>query len=205
MKIRLIPQDREFFTLFDTAGTNILKAAQLLEQMISDWPEGSGLAREILICEQEGDQLTHDIIQRLNSTFVTPMDREDIYALATGLDDVVDYAEEAADHFGLYKVEAPMEQALQLASVLVACCEQLSTALGKLRGFKNLEPYWIEINRLENDGDRIARDAVASLFVEGIDPIFVIRWKDLFAMLENAIDATEDVASIIENICVKNA
>lgn len=205
MKLKLIPQDREFFTLFDAMGTNILKAAQLLEKMIIDWPEDSGLAREILICEQEGDQLTHDIIQRLNSTFVTPMDREDIYALAVGLDDVVDYAEEAADHFGLYKVEAPMEQALQLVGVLVKCCEQLSLALSNLRGFKNLEHYWVEINRLENDGDRIARDAVASLFADGIDPIFLIRWKDIFAMLENAIDATEDVASILENICVKNA
>lgn len=204
MRISLIPKDREFFNLFDEAGSNILRAAQLLEQMLREWPEDSGRAREILICEQEGDRITHDIIQRLNSTFVTPLDHEDIYSLALGLDDVVDYTEEVADHLGLYQIEAPMEQAQQLAGVLVKSCEQLAQALSRLRGLKNLEHYWIEINRLENDGDRIARDAVASLFANGIDPMVVIRWKDIFSQLEHAIDATESVAHILENIVVKN-
>lgn len=204
MRISLIPKDREFFNLFDEAGSNILRAAQLLEQMLREWPEDSGLAREILICEQEGDRITHDIIQRLNSTFVTPLDHEDIYSLALGLDDVVDYTEEVADHLGLYQIEAPMEQAQQLAGVLVKSCEQLAQALSRLRGLKNLEHYWIEINRLENDGDRIARDAVASLFANGTDPMVVIRWKDIFSQLEHAIDATETVAHILENIVVKN-
>lgn len=198
VRLSLIPKDREFFNLFDRAGANILRAAELLEQMLKEWPEDTGLAREILICEQDGDQITHEIIHRLNTTFVTPIDGEDIYSLASGLDDVVDYIEEVSDFMGLYKVEAPMEQAQQLSTVLVGCCRQLSVALGKLRGFKDLQKYWVEINRLENDGDRISRDAVAALFANGIDPMVVIRWKDIFEHLEHAIDACEDVAHALE-------
>jgi len=169
------------------------------------WPDDSGLSREILKAEQEGDRITHDIVKRLNSTFVTPIDREDIYGLATQMDDVVDYTEEAADLLGLYKIEAPMEQAQALTSVLVKACEQLAEALEHLPGFKDLEHYWIEIHRLENDGDRISRDAVASLFSNGIDPMVVIRWKDMFAVLENAIDSTENAAQILEGIVIKNS
>ena len=168
-------------------------------------PDSADLAREILLAEQEGDKITHDIIRRLNTTFVTPIDREDIYGLATQVDDIVDYTEEAADFLGLYKIEAPMEQALALADVLVKSCEQLAEALSKLRGFKGLEDHWIEIHRLENEGDRISRDAVASLFANGIDPMVVIRWKDIFAVLERAIDATETAAHILEGIVIKNA
>jgi uncharacterized protein Yka (UPF0111/DUF47 family) len=121
------------------------------------------------------------------------------------MDDVVDYTEEAADLLGLYKIEAPMEQAQALTGVLVKACEQLAEALEHLRGFKGLEHYWIEIHRLENDGDRISRDAVASLFSNGIDPMVVIRWKDMFTVLENAIDATENAAQILEGIAIKNS
>lgn len=204
-RFSLLPRDREFFNLFDEAGTNILRAARLLKQMLDEWPEDTGLAREILISEQEGDRITHDIIYRLNSTFVTPIDGEDIYALASALDDIVDYTEEVADFMGLYKVEAPMDQAIELTAVLVKCCEQVSEALGKLKGLKGLEPYLVEINRLENDGDRLSRDAVAALFADGIDPMVVIRWKDIFEGLERAIDSTEKVANILENISVKHS
>jgi predicted phosphate transport protein (TIGR00153 family) len=204
-RLSLIPKDRVFFDLFVKAGENTLRVARMLEQMLNEWPESEGLAREILLGEQEGDRITHEIIQRLNTTFVTPLDREDIYALATQLDDIVDYAEEAADFLGLYQIEAPMEQAQELARVLVASCEQLNKALGELRGFKDLDKYWIEIHRLENDGDRISRDAVASLFSNGIDPMVVIRWKDMFAVLERAIDATEAAAHILEGIVIKNS
>ena len=204
--ISLVPRDRVFFDLFVEAGENSLRSARLLKEMLEVWPDDpGGLARDILKAEQEGDRITHDIIQRLNTTFVTPLDREDIYALATKLDDVVDYVEEAADFLGLYKIEAPMEQAQEMADVLVSSCEQLNAALGELRGFKGLDKYWIEIHRLENDGDRISRDAVASLFANGIDPMVVIRWKDIFAVLERAIDATETVAHILEGIVIKNA
>jgi len=145
------------------------------------------------------------VIQRLNQTFVTPFDREDIYGLATKIDDIVDYIDEVADFLKLYGIEAPMEQSNAMAQVLVSACEQIVLALSSLKGFKDLEPYWIEIHRLENDGDRIYRDAVASLFTGGIDPMVVIRWKDIFGVLEKAIDSTEDVAHIIEGVVIKNA
>jgi predicted phosphate transport protein (TIGR00153 family) len=203
--ISLVPRDRVFFDLFVEAGENTLRAAKLLQEMLREWPDEGGLARDILKAEQEGDRITHDIVRRLNQTFVTPLDREDIYALATQLDDVVDDIEETADFLGLYKIEAPMEQAQAMADVLVRSCEQLSGALANLRGFKDLEHYWIEIHRLENDGDRISRDAVASLFANGIDPMVVIRWKDIFAVLERAVDATETAAHILEGIAIKNA
>jgi uncharacterized protein len=198
-------RDREFFDLFEEAGGNILRCAGLLEEMLRDYPERNELAREILICEQEGDRITHDIIQRLNQTFVTPIDREDIYALSSALDDIVDFTEEVADYLGLYKIEAPMQQAQAQAEVLHAASRQISEALPRLRGFKDLSHYTVEINRLENDGDRIVREAIASLFDNGIDPMVVIRWKDIFERLENAIDATEKVANIIEGIVIKNS
>jgi predicted phosphate transport protein (TIGR00153 family) len=201
----LAPRDREFFDLFEEAGGNIQRAAGLLEEMLRDFPERSDLARDILICEQDGDRITHDIIQRLNQTFVTPIDREDIYALASSLDDVVDYTEEVADYLGLYKIEAPMEQAQALAHVLHAAARQIAEAMPRLRGFKDISHYTVEINRLENDGDRITREAIASLFDNGIDPMVVIRWKDIFERLEEAIDATERVANILEGIVIKNS
>lgn len=204
-RFSLLPRDRTFFDLFIQAGQNSVRAAKLLDEMMQTWPESGARSREIVAAEQEGDQITHEIIKRLNSTFVTPIDREDIYALATQMDDIVDFTEEAADFLGLYKIEAPMEQAQALTKVLVASCEQLATGLENLPSFKDLDKYWIEIHRLENEGDRISRDAVASLFSNGIDPMIVIRWKDMFAVLEEAIDATETAAQIIEGIVIKNS
>ena len=201
----MAPRDREFFDLFEEAGGNILRASTLLEEMLREFPERADLAREILICEQEGDRITHDIIQRLNQTFVTPIDREDIFALASALDDIVDYTEEVADYVGLYKIEAPFEQAQQLATVLMQASRQISEAMPRLRGFRDISHYTVEINRLENDGDRITREAIAALFDNGIDPMVVIRWKDIYERLENAIDATEHVANIIEGIVIKNS
>jgi predicted phosphate transport protein (TIGR00153 family) len=199
------PRDREFFDLFEEAGGNILRAAGLLEEMLRDYPERSELSRDILICEQEGDRITHDIIQRLNQTYVTPLDREDIHELASALDDVVDYTEEVADYLGLYKIEAPMEQAQQLTRVLHQAARQIAEAMPRLRGFRDLSHYTVEINRLENDGDRITREAIASLFDNGIDPMVVIRWKDIYERLEEAIDATEHVANILEGVAIKNS
>jgi predicted phosphate transport protein (TIGR00153 family) len=204
-RLSLLPRDRTFFDLFIEAGENSLHAARLLDQMMGTWPDSGDLSKRVVDAEQEGDRITHAIIKRLNSTFVTPIDREDIYGLATQMDDIVDYTEEAADFLGLYKIEAPMSQAQELTKVLVAACEQLAAGLEHLRDFKDLDKYWIEIHRLENDGDRISRDAVASLFSNGIDPMVVIRWKDMFAVLENAIDATETAAQILEGIVIKNS
>jgi uncharacterized protein len=201
----IAPRDHEFFDLFEEAGGNILRAAGLLEEMLRDYPETNELARDILICEQEGDRITHDIIRRLNQTFVTPIDREDIYALASALDDIVDFTEEVADYLGLYRIEAPFEQSQRMARVLAQAARQIDQALPRLRGFQDISHFTVEINRLENDGDRIVREAMAALFDDGIDPMVVIRWKDIYERLENAIDATERAANILEGITIKNS
>jgi uncharacterized protein Yka (UPF0111/DUF47 family) len=201
----LAPRGREFFDLFEEAGGNIVRATDLLEQLLRGWPERRDLAREILICEQEGDRITHDVIHALNNTFVTPVDREDILELVSALDDIVDFVEEVADYMGLYKIEAPMEQSQRLAQVLAQCGRQLAEAMPRLRNFDDMSHFTVEVNRLENEGDRIGREAVASLFEEGIDPLIVIRWKDIYERLEQAIDACEKVAYILEGIATKNA
>jgi uncharacterized protein len=199
------PKEQEFFDLFEEASANILRSAELLDRMMHNYPDEANLAREILICEQNGDRITHDIIRRLNETFVTPIDREDIYELASALDDIVDWVEETADFLGLYRIEAPMEQAQALCRVLVQAARQVNEAMPRMRGFRDIHHYTVELNRLENDGDRLTREALASLFQGGIDPMVVIRWKDIYQRLENAIDATETVAHIFENISIKNS
>lgn len=199
------PKDRQFFDLFEEAAGNVAKAADLLDQMLGTWPDRPELARQILICEQDGDRVTHEVIQRLNQTFVTPIDREDIIELAGALDDVVDFTEEVADYFILYKIEAPMEQAQRMARILVEATRSIQEAVPLMRGFKDLSQQTVEIHRLENDGDRVVREAVASLFDGGIDPMVVIRWKDIYERLEHAIDATEHVANVLQNIVLKNS
>ena len=199
------PRDRAYFELFEEAGRNVMLAADLLEQLLVNYPDSRELAGQILECEHEGDRIPHDIIDRLNHTFVTPIDREDILALASALDDIVDYTEEVADYLGLYKIEAPMDQAIWLARVLKEASSQIAEAIPNLRGFRDISRYTVEVNRLENEGDRITREAVASLFDGGIDPMVVIRWKDIFERLEAAIDAAERAANIIEGIVIKNS
>ncbi|HEV2811908.1 MAG TPA: DUF47 family protein, partial [Solirubrobacteraceae bacterium] len=174
------PKDHAFFNLFEEAAGNVLRAAELLDEMLRSFPEHNDLSRSILLCEQEGDRITYDMIQRLNSTFVTPIDREDILALASGLDDIVDLTEEVADYLGLYKIEAPMEQAQRLAHILSESCRRINEAVPRIRGFRDVSHYTGEIHRLETEGDRVTREAVASLFDNGIDPMVVIRWKDIF-------------------------
>jgi uncharacterized protein len=198
------PKEREFFDLFEEAGANIVRASELLERMLEEWPDNRELARDVVVCEQEGDRITHDIIQRLNSTFVTPIDREDIYALASSLDDIVDFIEEVSDFLSLYRIEASMDKATEMAQILHQAARAVAGAIPRLRTFKDIHHYTVEINRLENDGDRVLREALASLFERGIDPMLVIRWKDIFERLEDAIDSTEKVANILEGIVIKN-
>jgi uncharacterized protein len=200
-----MPQDRTFFDLFAQGGGNSVRAAKLLQEMLAGWPDSADLAREILLAEQEGDRITHELAQRANSTFVTPIDAEDIYSLAGNIDDIVDQIEETADFMGLYRIEAPMDQSLAMAEVLVKSCEQLAALLENMRGYKDLNKYWVEIHRLENDGDRLFREAFASLFAGGSDPMMVIRWRDIFLRLERAIDATEAAATVVESIAMKYA
>jgi uncharacterized protein len=198
-------RDSAYFDALAEAGANILRGAKLLEQMFDTWPEESGVARDILKAEQEGDRITQDIVRRLNVEPPKALDSAEVYALATQLDDIIDDIEEAADFMGLFAIEAPMEQAHILSNVLAQSCEQVSGLLNDLRGFKDLERYWVEIHRLENEGDRVWREALASLFSNGIDPMVVIRWKDIFGLLERAIDSTETAAHKIEAIAVKHS
>lgn len=201
----LMPHDRVYFELFEAAGKNVLRAASLLDEMLATYPDSKAIAQQITECEHDGDRITHDIIHRLNQTALAPIDREDILALASALDDIVDFTEEVADFLGLYRIEAPMEQAIRLAHVLRAAAHQIADAIPRLRGFKEISHHTVEVNRLENEGDRISREAVASLFDGGIDPMVVIRWKDLYERLESAIDAAEHAAYILERIVIKNS
>lgn len=201
----LTAKDAVYFELLAEAGANIARAGHLLEKMFEVWPEDTGLARDILKAEQEGDRITQSIVHKLNAEPARGLDSTDVYALATQLDDIVDDIEETADFMGLYKIEAPMDQGYTLTQILARSCEQVAAALTNLRGFEDLEQYLVEIHRLENEGDRVWREALASLFSDGIDPMVVIRWKDIFGTLERAIDSTETSAHLIESIAVKQS
>ncbi|QEC47833.1 DUF47 family protein [Baekduia soli] len=197
--------DTGVFELFEESGRNVQRATLLLRDLLADYPEHAHLARDLLLCEQEGDRITHDLIHRLNGggTGRPPMNPADGHLLATTLDDIVDYAEQAADELVLYAVEAPMEQAGAIADVLVGAGEQVARALRTLRSGADLAPHLVEIHRLENEGDRLSREALASLFATGIDPMVVIRWKDIFETLEQSVDACEKVAHVLEGISLK--
>ena len=205
MRLRLIPREERFFDLFVEDAANVLVGARQLEAMLRTYDEPEARAAEIRATEHRGDEISHDIGHRLESTFVTPFDREDIYALISGLDDVLDFIEETADTFVLYRIEAPTAIAVEQASIIVKQAEQIHDALANLKGFKGLEKYWIEVHRLENEGDRIVRAAIAELFNDSPDPVEVIRWKDVYGLLEETVDKAEDVANIIERITIKHA
>jgi uncharacterized protein len=205
---RLVPRkplDRVLLDLLDEAGRNVQRASLLLRTLLIEYPERAELAREVYLCEQEGDRITHDIIHRLNggARGRAPFDSADGHALATAVDDIVDHAEECADHLGLYAIEAPTEQAVALGDVLVGAAEQVAGALRAMRDGSDVSTHLVEIHRLENEGDRVQRDAVAALFASGIDPMVVIRWKDIYEHLEQAIDACEHVAHVLEGISLK--
>jgi uncharacterized protein len=191
--------------LVEESGRNVQRCGLLLHDLLVDYPEHATLARDLKVCEQEGDRITHDIIHRLagRGRARAPFDAGDGYALATALDDIVDHAENVGAQLGLYAVEAPLEQAVDFTEVLVGAGEQIAQALRCLRTGSELAPHLVEIHRLENEGDRLQRDGVASLFAGGIDPMVVIRWKDIFESLEAAVDACETVAHVLEGITLK--
>jgi uncharacterized protein Yka (UPF0111/DUF47 family) len=199
--------DPELLTLFEESARNVQRVSLLLRDLLTDYPEQSSLARDILLCEQEGDRIAHDILYRLagNGTRRAALDAADVHALAGALDDIVDFAEEAADQLGLYGVEATTEQSLEMAEVLVLAGEEVASALRDLRDGGDLAPRLVEIHRLENQADRIVRGAVATLFAQGIDPMVVIRWKAIYDTLEAAVDACEAVANVLEGIALKQA
>jgi predicted phosphate transport protein (TIGR00153 family) len=206
MRLSLTPRTSEFFTLFAQAGENALEVARLVDRRFSEHPN-SGLTQEqVKAAETAGDDVTRALITLLNTQYLTPFDREDIYQLATEIDDVVDYLEEASDLLGLYGVEMPTRHAVEQTAIIVKAVEQLAIACDNLKGMRGVQQALVEVKRLEDEGDRVLRDALAALFRDDrIDPLIVIRWKDIYEALERALDACETAANVIANILVKNA
>lgn len=200
----LTGRDTRYFELFEASAENGVRGAELLQRYLLEFPDAPGLAQEIRDLESETDGITHEIVQRLNQTFVTPIEREDILQLASTLDDIVDHVDEVADLIQLYRIEAPMEQSHTLCEILVDATKALAAAMPNLRDFGDVSRHTVEVNRLENDGDRVSRSAIADLFDGGIDPMVVIRWKDIYEGLEEAIDACERVANTLEGVVIKN-
>jgi uncharacterized protein len=205
MRISLVPRTTEFYALFERAGQNTLEAARLAQRRFREFPQSSVTQADVKAVEAAGDQLTHDIIQLLNTQYVTPFDREDIYELATTIDDVVDHIEEASDLLELYNLEQPARRAVEQCDVIVAAAEQLAVALAGLKGLRGVQQALVEVKRKEDEGDRLVREAIGSLFQDSrIDPLVVIRWKDIYESLEEALDACETAANVLGNIVVKN-
>jgi predicted phosphate transport protein (TIGR00153 family) len=203
-RIRLTPQRREFFDIFCAASANAVEISAKLLELLERFPDQAGLLREIKELEHEGDRLTHDVLYLLNRTFVTPFDRDDMYRLASALDDVCDYVDEAADNIDAYKVKVIPERAKEQAIVIHRAAEKLDEAVQLLEGFKDSRRQLVALRTLEDEGDRIVREAVAELFRSGQDPLSIIRWKDIHEHLEEAVDACENAADVLEAILVKN-
>jgi len=198
------PPQVEIFELLRVAGRNARVAGELVDELMRTWPDGDRFRELISDCEAEGDRVTHKIINRLRESKMTPFDREDIFALAGAIDDVVDDIEEASEQLVTKRVEAPMEQAQQLAGVLRDCGRELSAALDDLERLDGVDEHLAAIRTLEQEGDRIYRGALKDLFDNAIDPMFVLRWKDIYGALEEAIDRTRSAANSIESIVVKH-
>jgi uncharacterized protein Yka (UPF0111/DUF47 family) len=206
LKLSLVPRTNEFFDLFSRAGDNALEAARLIERRFREYPNSSVSQADVKAVEHEGDTITRELIQLLNTQYITPFDREDIFALATSVDDVVDHMDEASDLLDLYGVESPTRQAIEQCRILAGAAEHLAAALRELKGLQRVERELVALKELEDEGDRVVHDAIADLFRDPrIDPLIVIRWKDIFEALEDALDACETAANVVGNIVVKNA
>ena len=206
MRLALVPRTTAFYDLFTRAGENALEAARKAEMRFSEFPSSSVTQADIKAIESVGDGITRDLIQLLNTQYVTPFDREDIYQLATAIDDVVDHIDEACDLLELYGVEQPARQAVEQCRILVGAVEHLATATASLKGMRGVQTAIAELKRLEDEGDRVVRAAIADLFRDSrIDPLLVIRWKDIFEALEAALDACETAGNVVGNVLVKNA
>jgi uncharacterized protein Yka (UPF0111/DUF47 family) len=205
LRLSLVPRTSEFYDLFTRAGANALEAGRRVEQRFREYPNSSITHAHVKEAEDAGDSITHDLIQLLNTQYITPFDREDIYALATSVDDVVDHMDEASDLLELYGVEAPTRQAIEQCRILVGAAEHLATGLAELKGLHGVQKELVALKALEDEGDRVVHDAIADLFRDPrIDPLIVIRWKDIYEALEDALDACETAANVIGNIVVKN-
>jgi uncharacterized protein len=205
VRLALIPRTTEFYDLFSRAAENALDTARLVERRFREFSEQEVRQADVKALEHKGDELTRELIELLNTQYITPFDREDIYELATSLDDVVDHIENASDLLGLYKVEQTREEAVDQCRVLVLAVEHLVKGVAELRHLQRVQPHLLEVKQLEDEGDRIVRGAIAGLFDDGgTDPMSVIRWKDIFEALEEALDACETAADLVGNIVVKN-
>jgi predicted phosphate transport protein (TIGR00153 family) len=203
-KLRLTPQARGFYPLFDRAATNLVSTSQLLLDLLEHYPDRRALVEEIKDREHEGDRVTHEIVQLVNKTFVTPIDREDIYNLATVLDDICDFMDQVADELNLYGVEEVPPEAIEQAGVILRAVSKIADAIHGLDGLKDISHHLIDVHTLEDEGDRIVRAATARLFRDGLDPLVVIRWKDIHHDLEQAVDSCEKAAHVLEIIYLKN-
>ena len=205
MALRFKPVDNVFYTLLTQSATHLVEGAAILAEMLAEGADREAIAARMRDAEHQADETTHEIAKRVNSTFVTPFDREDIYALASQLDDVMDFMEEAVDLTVLYEVTALPAELAEQVDVLQRCAELTAEAMPQLKSMKGLEEYWIEINRLENSGDKSYRRILAKLFSGQYDALDVLKLKDVVDSLEHAVDAFERVANIIEQIHAKES
>jgi predicted phosphate transport protein (TIGR00153 family) len=203
-RLSLVPQKREFFVLYSRAARNAVEIARLLLQLLEEFPRGDGLLRDIKELEHEGDRLTREVVDLLNRTFVTPFDRDDMYELASALDDVCDHIDEAAGNIAGYGITEIRPNAKEQAQVILRATQKLSEAVERIDGFKDADRQLHELRDLEDEGDRLNREAVSQLFKTETDPIKIIRWKDIHEQLEEAVDACENAADVLEAIFVKN-
>lgn len=204
-RLRLVPREESFFELFVRQAMNIEVSAQILYDLISEFTDVPARALRLRDLEHEGDEITHEVMRRLNTVFVTPLDHEDIHRLTSTLDDVLDHIEAAADLFVLHKIEVPLPEMKAQADVLVRATRTVREALEILPKYSKLTPYWVEVNRLENEGDRVYRQAVADLFDGDYRTLDVLKWKDIIDELEAATDKLEDASDLLEAIALKHA
>jgi uncharacterized protein Yka (UPF0111/DUF47 family) len=203
-RLRLTPQKREFFDLYCRAAANSREITRLLLELLEGWPDSRDSLTAIRAAEHIGDSLTHDVISLINGTFVTPFDRDDMYRLATVLDDICDHVDEAADNIDAYEVTDVPALAVEQARVVHQAASYLQDAVEKLEGFHITTEQLMAVRGLEDDGDRLSREAVAALFRSGADPLTIIRWKDIHEQIEEANDACENAADVLEAILVRN-
>ncbi len=204
---KLIPKEEKFFDMFMDAAKNIHTGARLLKEMMDHYQNPEGKAKEIKDIEHEGDRITHEINKKLNQTFVTPFDREDIYSLTCSLDDVIDLIEAVADRMIIFKIKEPTKEAKDLADIIYKSTEEILNGIMNLKKLEHVHvyEYCVEINRLENEADRVTKDALGRLFEDVKDPVFIIKWKEIYENLEATTDCCEDVANILEGIVLKYA
>jgi len=203
---RLLPREENFFDLFEQQAGHIVSASRVLEELTLNYPSAPAKVQQIRDLEHAGDAITHEVVRRLNTTFVTPIDREDIYALASCLDDVLDLIDAVADRLLLYKIKTPTDWCIAMGKIIVKTAEETDRAVRCLRTLsQEYRKHSIEVNRLENEADRLLRDELAALFEGVTDAIEIIKWKELYETMESVTDRCEDVLNVIEGITLKMA